>query len=65
MTQRLYFRHWLDWTIAIIFMIFIGIWGQVQLYIIELETTLAERQTFDTEQYNDIKSHRKLGIPAE
>ncbi len=37
MFKRVFLYHWIDWTIAIIIMVFLVVWGAVQKYSIEQE----------------------------
>ena len=49
MYKKVFLDHWVDWTIAIILMIFISVWGQILKTTIEVDQ-IGDEITFSTSQ---------------
>ena len=54
MNKKVFLEHWIDWTIAIIIMVFIIVWGAIQRFSIEQEYGFA-----GDDIYYSIKIHQK------
>ncbi|MEK7150992.1 MAG: hypothetical protein AAB783_02225 [Patescibacteria group bacterium] len=53
MFKKVFLDHWIDWTIAIIIMVFIVVYGAVQQYSLEQDADIASNDIF-----NPIKSQQ-------
>jgi hypothetical protein len=47
MFKKVFLEHWIDWTIAIIIMIFIVVWGAVQQFSIEQDSSINGNDIFN------------------
>ena len=55
MNKKVFLEHWIDWTIAIIIMVFIIVWGAIQRFSIEQEYGFA-----GDDIYYSIKIHQRF-----
>ena len=54
MNKKVFLEHWIDWTIAIIIMVFIVVWGAVQRFSIEQEYSFT-----GDDIYYSVRLHKK------
>ena len=54
MNKKVFLEHWIDWTVAIIIMVFIIVWGAIQRFSIEQEYSFTSDDI-----YYSVKAHPK------
>ncbi len=58
MNKKVFLERWLDWTLAIILVTFIGVWGEVQKFAIEQDVVAADAMAVASVQIGNIRSAR-------